>query len=1295
MLSASAKTFGKRLTSADLAGTGLAGEAARFVTRLSLGFPSATRRTASCTRENLCGCLSVMAIAFLVTSSLSAQSPSPQYLLTSPITATAGESASPDLSRVGWPFAEVTAITTIPPLQFPPRVDSAAAKESSGLRIVIPPATPAGEYKLQISGRDVDGNVVLVAMELTVKALTLQKSSNGRLPVILLNGFQLLCTSSTSTVSASEGTFGQLGPLLEADGAPVAFFNNCAYGDITIENLAFQLKAYLGGLVYSDGTPVTQVDLVGHSMGGLIVRAYLSGLQTDATFSPPSSIGVRKFIEIATPNFGSFIAANFPFGTQVSEMIPASAFLWNLGTWNQWGDDLRGVDALAIIGNGGTFGNTQFASDGVVSLTSASLEFARDPSRTKIVPYCHIDSSSLNLLIGAVYCVGAGIADVDNAPQTGQIIRSFLADTNAWMSIGTSPNQDPFLSVYGGLEVTLSNSTGQYLKDVSRVNWGSIALQNGGASNSIYYGEFLKGTGTMQYTSNSLGNVSCGSITQPPGYVDLFRCKYGPIVNRVAPIIQGMVGTSVKAGATITISGSQFGTQCSGCQVVAYPGNIPLSISSWSDQAIVTLLPSTISGFVELLVTASGGSGSITMMVVTPPIISLSNNQIQFSYDPRGTSPQVQLLQVLNSGGGGVLLWSAIPSASWIVLDETSSLSLTVAVNPTGLAPGIYKGSIQVIAPGAKNTPQAVSITLTVVGGAATSVIVTSVANSASGAVGAVAPGEIITIKGSGLGPTTGFSFGVNPKTGTVDSTLAGTQVFFGGIAAPILYASSVQINAVAPYEVAGQSQVVMQVSYQGVSSTGTTLSVAPSAPGVFTFSGSGVGQAVAANQNGTFNGPANPAPAGSFVTVYFTGGGQTVLPGVTGSVTGPLLKWFIQGISVTVGGQPASVAFDGSAPGFVDGVGQLNIKLASNTPSGAAIPVVVTVAGVRSSASATLSVSGTTTFSTVLGAGRDGNLYGVVPDSGATVFIGRLPAVMSDVASFNGLLYGISAPTTFGSSVLYSINPNTGGGTVIGDTGVALNALVFGADGTLYGAGSDSLYAISPSTGSSTLLGSGTGPGTYNSSGDLAFDGAGKLYLTSSGSSSGDKLLSLDPSTGQGVAIGNTGFTNVYGLVYLNGTMYGFSIGGQVVTINLSTGAAALVASYLPGFNGTTLFSVTGPASPLASLPIITSVSQITASQNQTLTIQGSGFGSMKAYSGDSSYIEVTDLTSEWNAGYTSDSVTLNITSWTDSQIIIQGLQGAYGQSGWVLKSGDQVEIQIVNPQAGTGPAIFVATVH
>jgi uncharacterized protein (TIGR03437 family) len=240
--------------------------------------------------------------------------------------------------------------------------------------------------------------------------------------------------------------------------------------------------------------------------------------------------------------------------------------------------------------------------------------------------------------------------------------------------------------------------------------------------------------------------------------------------------------------------------------------------------------------------------------------------------------------------------------------------------------------------------------------GPASPVRVVSFANAASGARVAIAPGELVAIKGAGLGPAAGVSFALN-SGGGVDTSLSGVRVTFGGVAAPVLYASAAQINAVVPYEIAGQTQVAMQVSYAGSVSAAMPVAVAGVVPGVFTANATGTGQANASNQDGTRNTPFTPADRGSFVTMYFTGGGQTNPPGASGSVNGNTLKRLAQTVTATVGGVPAAVTFAGSAPGMVDGVMQLNLQLSPNTPVGGAQPVVLTIGGVSSAANVTLAV--------------------------------------------------------------------------------------------------------------------------------------------------------------------------------------------------------------------------------------------------------------------------------------------------------------------------------------------------
>src|SRR5580698_11135101 len=178
----------------------------------------------------------------------------------------------------------------------------------------------------------------------------------GSIPVVFLDGYQLGCTGDSSFKS----NFGNADTVLQASQLVTVYFDNCSVPNVPpIETLGGAFGQFLASLTYTDGTQVPLVDVVAHSMGGLIVRAYLSGMQlaapgVPATFNPPAVPRIRKAIFLATPHFGTDVASILGNDAQTHEMALGSPFLFDLNTWNQGTDDLTGVDALAVAGNGGT-----------------------------------------------------------------------------------------------------------------------------------------------------------------------------------------------------------------------------------------------------------------------------------------------------------------------------------------------------------------------------------------------------------------------------------------------------------------------------------------------------------------------------------------------------------------------------------------------------------------------------------------------------------------------------------------------------------------------------------------------------------------------------------------------------------------------------------------------------------------------------------------------------------------------------------------------------------------------------
>ncbi len=107
----------------------------------------------------------------------------------------------------------------------------------------------------------------------------------------------------------------------------------------------------------------------------------------------------------------------------------------------------------------------------------------------------------------------------------------------------------------------------------------------------------------------------------------------------------------------------------------------------------------------------------------------------------------------------------------------------------------------------------------------------------------------------------------------------------------------------------------------------------------------SGNGQAVALNQDGSLNSPANPARLGSIVALWGTGAGITTPLGEDGALAplGPLeaLPRPIGGARLSLladegGAGNGEILYLGAAPGQVNGLIQVNIRLpdSNNSPN-------------------------------------------------------------------------------------------------------------------------------------------------------------------------------------------------------------------------------------------------------------------------------------------------------------------------------------------------------------------------
>jgi uncharacterized protein (TIGR03437 family) len=202
-----------------------------------------------------------------------------------------------------------------------------------------------------------------------------------------------------------------------------------------------------------------------------------------------------------------------------------------------------------------------------------------------------------------------------------------------------------------------------------------------------------------------------------------------------------------------------------------------------------------------------------------------------------------------------------------------------------------------------------------------------------------IAPGEVISIYGAGIGPSVAAI--ATPTSGLYPQTLAGVQVTINGRNMPLLYVSSNQINAIVPMALATGVGATVRVINGTALSPDFPVWIVPSAPHSYP---------TVLNQDGTINGTSNPARGGSVVTFYGTGWQPNFYPLADGQVaTAPkdVCLGNCQIVpSFNVYAPSATVEYGGTAPGIVAGVSQFNVRIGQFAPNQTALSFNFTLTG-------------------------------------------------------------------------------------------------------------------------------------------------------------------------------------------------------------------------------------------------------------------------------------------------------------------------------------------------------------
>ena len=539
----------------------------------------------------------------------------------------------------------------------------------------------------------------------------------------------------------------------------------------------------------------------------------------------------------------------------------------------------------------------------------------------------------------------------------GPTVANALAVSPAEIDL-TAIAGDPSPSAYLSVISTLAADQQFTAAAVSDGGWLSITPLSGStptwpqvaASTAIPAGSY---SGSIVVTSLVTGDVSTITV------------KYTLTARALVATPSALVFTQQSVGAALAP------------QSVQVTANAPSSFRIVSQPAWVKIQPATgLTTPAKLVVTAdptgmapgqyadnillSGPNNAIIQVALTvaqPPPPTATPASINFTYGLGSPAPDSQTISVANPTGTAAfaVTTSTNSGVDWLAATPATGSTpgaVAVSVDVTKVVPGQDSGSVTISVNSDPAATLTVSVNLTVTG---SPIQVQTVLNAATLAPTRLSPGEIVTITGIGLGPDTAV-IGQPTSAGAFGTTLAGVQLLFDGIPAPLLYVQKGQINAIVPYAVYGRTSAQVQVQSGTTYSIPINLTVVDAAPGIFALGTLGSGQAAALNADFTVNSVTNPVDRGSVIMLYLTGEGQTDPPGQDGRVIMTDLRKPLLPVTALIGDQPAQVLYAGSSPTQVSGLCQVNLQIPAALSPGEQ-PVKVLIGGISSQAGVTIQV--------------------------------------------------------------------------------------------------------------------------------------------------------------------------------------------------------------------------------------------------------------------------------------------------------------------------------------------------
>jgi uncharacterized protein (TIGR03437 family) len=555
--------------------------------------------------------------------------------------------------------------------------------------------------------------------------------------------------------------------------------------------------------------------------------------------------------------------------------------------------------------------------DGVLTLRLSGLQ---NVVRTLKVHYVvdpavpiQLSTTTINLhIVKGQPIVPAVVAVTSSVPGVAWSI--FVGVSRTWLQVTASNHATP-----GEIRITADPAT---------VEIGTFA-----------FAMFVSGEGDQRIQATIVVDVSSGApFDAVPNTVDYLFQRGGPYGQ-----VQQLIAFTAPSPLVIQWSTDQ-------------PWLLPRQGSGTTPFGIALAFDSTLpEGVYHGNVIARGGNSTVTIPVTWElydiPHLTYPADPIAFRYQIGGPAPAPKQVTITSPTlKPGYVQAGTSQYPSFITLDPPygpTPLTMKVTPDVQGRAPGTYKTNI-LIGAGYPDTRQypPIPVTLDVIADPnAATFSISQLVDAASFLAGAVSPGEIVTIFGSGMGPAP-LAQAQPGADSRFPTTLAGGTFYFDELPAPVIYLSATQAAVVAPFGLAGRTHADVTFEYGGKRSAPLRVSVAASNPGVFTAGASGSGPAAAQNvaSDGSVSAhdAAHPVSRGGIVTLYATGLGTVSPTPPDGALSTAPLPALVTTPRVLVAGQEATVLYAGPAPGLIAGLMQINIRVPDGAPAGNATLLVI-----------------------------------------------------------------------------------------------------------------------------------------------------------------------------------------------------------------------------------------------------------------------------------------------------------------------------------------------------------------